>query len=145
MSELKLDDKNRVSIDFAKKLPLHHRSVAADVLMAAAFAHGIKKGYRPYNWAEGEVPRSLYFGAAVRHLFAAMTGHPADAVDRESCLNELGHLLATIHIYVEKERKGLILNDMPVLASFNEAVEMAQAALRNELPANAVDMRGKYP
>jgi hypothetical protein len=67
------DSNPKTRVGGMNKVPLHLIPVRALAKIAMAFADGGFK-YQPYNWEEEKISASVYFGAAMRHIFAWWCG-----------------------------------------------------------------------
>ncbi len=91
----------------SSKLPVHLWPTTATVLGALALLDGALK-YGRSNWRAAGVRYSIYFDAAIRHLFAAMEGEDRDP---DSGLPHEAHVLACMAIVVDARATGKLIDD----------------------------------
>lgn len=71
---------------------------------------GIRK-YGLTNWRHDPITASVYYNAAIRHLFSWWDG---EDVDMESGQPHLAHAVACLLILLDAERLKVLMNDRPV-------------------------------
>lgn len=93
----------------AAKLPLDLVPPIAMQHLAAAFKDGEAK-YNPFNWREQQVSSTVYYAAAMRHLFAWFDGE--DFAD-DSGVHHLAHAMACMAIVLDAESVGMLNDNRP--------------------------------
>lgn len=112
MSETK--DTNPKDLVGLTKLPLRLVPPVAMARMAEALENGASK-YGPHNWREFGVSASVYYEAALRHLFAWADGED-EAPD--SRVHHLAHAMACLAIMFDAMEIGKLNDDRPVPGGF---------------------------
>ena len=112
MSETK--DTNPKDLVGLTKLPLRLVPPVAMARLAEALANGAAK-YGPYNWRSKGVSASVYYEAALRHLFAWADGED-DAPD--SGVHHLAHAMACMAIMFDAMELGKLKDDRPTRGGF---------------------------
>ena len=102
-------DKNAKHAAGRAKWPFRHIPPVAIALEGKVMAAGADK-YSPFNWGEGGVVASVYYDAAMRHLFAWFTG---EDIDPESGLPHLSHARACLGILQDCDARGILEDDRP--------------------------------
>lgn len=93
----------------AMKLPLDLVPPVAVQHLAAAFKDGATK-YGPFNWRDQQVSSSVYYAAALRHLFAWLDGQD-NAED--SGVHHLAHVMACCAIVLDAQSVGMLNDNRP--------------------------------
>ena len=93
----------------AARLPLDLVPPIAMQHLAAAFKDGGAK-YGPFNWREQQVSSTVYYAAAMRHLFAWFDGE--DFAD-DSGVHHLAHAMACMAIVLDAESVGMLNDNRP--------------------------------
>lgn len=93
----------------ALKTPFRHMPVGVLYEDAAVFALGAQK-YGDFNWRDTDVRGSVYYEAALRHLFAWFEG---ETDDPESGISHLAHVRANCAILMDACDHGSLLDDRP--------------------------------
>jgi len=91
----------------SSKVPLHLWPTTATVMGSLALLDGACK-YGRSNWREAGVRSSIYFDAALRHLFAYWEGQDNDS---DSGLPHLAHALACMAILIDAKGAGKLNDD----------------------------------
>lgn len=89
------------------KLPLHLFPQTATILGTLGLLDGMLK-YGRMNWRIAGVRASIYYDAALRHLFAWFEGEDADP---DSGLPHLAHAIACLAIIVDAGACGKLKDD----------------------------------
>jgi len=92
------------------KLPLHLWPGTATAMGCLGLLDGALK-YGRSNWRVAGVRASIYFDAAVRHLYAWFEGENKDP---DSGLPHMSHALACLAILVDSEAAGKLVDDRMV-------------------------------
>ena len=93
----------------AMKLPLDLVPPVAVQHLAAAFKDGATK-YGPFNWRDQQVSSTVYYAAALRHLFAWFDGQD-NAED--SGVHHLAHVMACCAIVLDAHSVGMLNDNRP--------------------------------
>ena len=93
----------------AMKLPLDLVPPVAVQHLAAAFKDGATK-YGPFNWRDQQVSSTVYYAAALRHLFAWFDGQD-NAED--SGVHHLAHVMACCAIVLDAQSVGMLNDNRP--------------------------------
>ena len=93
----------------AAKLPLDLVPPTAVQHLAAAFKDGGVK-YGPFNWREQQVSSTVYYAAALRHLFAWFDG---EDFAQDSGVHHLAHAMACMAIVLDAESVGMLNDNRP--------------------------------
>lgn len=113
------------------KVPTHLVPPIAIAHMAMAFADGALK-YQPYNWRQEPISASVYYGAALRHLFAWWDGEDYETfVDDEgevqlSSVHHLAHAMACLAMVLDTEGTKWLNDNRP--PSRDTSLDMKQLA-----------------
>jgi len=99
----------KTAVGGANKLPLHLIPPAALYEIAMAFADGGTK-YKPYNWREDRISASVYYGAALRHLFLWWEGE--DRAE-DSNVSHLAHVAACMIMLLDVHGTPLLNDNRP--------------------------------
>jgi hypothetical protein len=102
-------DTNPKSAYGVKKTPVHLIPPPAMIAEAEAFLEGAKK-YGAYNWRSNSVAASVYYAAALRHLFKWWEG---ESRDPESGALHLAHARACLAIVIDAEYLDKLVDDRP--------------------------------
>jgi hypothetical protein len=98
--------KDRLGI---KKIQLNLVPAAGIFHEAAAMEDGAQK-YGPFNWRDNNVRASIYFAAALRHLYAWFDGE--ECAEDSGC-HHLGHARACLGILLDAMETGSLGDDRP--------------------------------
>ncbi len=79
---------------------------------------GQKYGF--YNWRGKKVVFSVYYSAALRHMFALLDGQELDA---ESGLPHLAHASACLAILIDAKETGNLIDDRPTPGAAPKVLE----------------------
>jgi|GEM_PF-2423892 len=101
------------------KVPLGLVSPVAMAHEAKAMALGEKK-YGPANWREAAVSSSVYFNAALRHIYLWWEGQD---IDPESSAHHLGHARACLGIVLDAASVGKLNDNRPTKGGLEEVLE----------------------
>ena len=116
------------------KVPLSAVSLPALMQLALAMHHGAMK-YGRHNYRDAGVNASIYFDAAVRHLFAWFEGQN---VDPDSGCHSLAHVMACCAIVIDGEYAENLVDDRPRrIADYDRWISFLNAA------AEAMTAEGK--
>ena len=102
-------DNNPKTAFGALKTPINLVPPSAIEAEAEAFRLGAKK-YGPYNWRQKRISSSVYYAAAMRHLFAWWQGEDTDP---ESGAPHLGHARACLALVIDAKKYGMLNDDRP--------------------------------
>lgn len=103
-------DDNPKTLYGVKKTPLHLVPSTGIEAEAGVFKLGAEK-YGAYNWREKTVSSSVYYSAALRHLYAWWEG---ESIDKESGENHLAHVRACMNIILDASGIGRLNDDRPL-------------------------------
>jgi len=93
-----------------QKTPLGLMPVSAMAQCSIALHDGRLKYNGAGNWRETGVRASIYYDAALRHIFAWIDGQECAA---DSGVHHLGHALACVSILVDAQENGNLIDDRP--------------------------------
>ena len=79
------------------------------IQMGQVFSNGAAK-YGKFNWREKTVSSSVYYDAALRHLFEWYEGATVDA---DSGMHPLAHVMACCAIIMDAEANGKLNDNRP--------------------------------
>ena len=79
------------------------------VHLMMAHADGVKK-YGQMNWRDTNVPATIYYDAAMRHLMKWLDGQELDA---DSGVHHLGHVMACCAIILDAQASNRLSDDRP--------------------------------
>jgi hypothetical protein len=114
-----------------KKAPLDLVPPAAFIAMSDALADGAAK-YGPANWRENDgVKATVYYAAALRHLFAWADG---EDVAEDSGVHHLAHAAACLAILLDAQEIGQMIDDRPTRGA---AAAMLKARDKSKAPTVA--------
>jgi len=102
-------DNNPKSAFGVQKSPVHLIPTPALTEEAEAFLQGAKK-YGAYNWRSNSVAASVYYAAALRHLFRWWEGEDRDP---ESGALHLAHARACLAIVIDAAHLDKLIDDRP--------------------------------
>lgn len=102
-------DDNPKTVFGAQKAPINLVPPSAIEAEAGAFALGAKK-YGAYNWRLKRISASVYYAAAMRHMFAWWQG---EDIDPESGAPHLGHARACMALAIDAKKYGMLNDDRP--------------------------------
>ncbi len=97
----------------ALKVPLHNVPPSAMHYLALAFKDGAAK-YGPLNWRDQKVSATVYYGAALRHLFAWFDG--AD-LSQDAMVEHLAHVMACCAILLDAKSVDMLNDDRPTVGA----------------------------
>lgn len=109
---LSLPDSNPKTAFGTKKPSFHCIPPAALVYLGAVMKNGADK-YGVMNWREHAVTFSVYYNAALRHLFAILDG---EWLDPESGQPHLAHVMACATVILDAKENGKLNDDRPAIA-----------------------------
>lgn len=110
MSSSPYPDNNPKSAFGIAKDPLHLIPPEALIRESYAFKQGAAK-YGAYNWRGNSVAASVYYAAALRHLFQWWEGQD---IDPESGAHHLGHARACLAILLDAAKWDKLVDDRPL-------------------------------
>ncbi|CAJ9766630.1 Uncharacterised protein [Burkholderia pseudomallei] len=90
----------------SSKIPMHLWPHTATVMGALGLQDGALK-YGRGNYRASPVRASIYYDAAIRHLFGWFSGRPCDP---DSGLPDLAHALACLAIVVDADAAGTLID-----------------------------------
>jgi hypothetical protein len=129
-------DGNPKTLLGAAKVPLGLVSPVAMAHEAKALALGEKK-YGPANWRKDAVSSSVYFNAALRHIYQWWEGQD---IDPESAAHHLGHARACLGILLDAASVGKLNDNRPSKGNLEEVLE-ALRVKPQEAPAKTSSYR----
>ncbi|MBO9467073.1 hypothetical protein J7443_17650 [Tropicibacter sp. R15_0] len=112
-----------------RKVPFQFLPMAVLAEMAVAHGEGAIK-YGPFNWREGRVVATTYYGAAMRHLAAFVEG---EDIDPDSGLSHLTKAITSLAVLRDAQIQGTAIDDRPrpsppdLMARLNQATETMRA------------------
>ncbi len=115
-----------------RKVPFQALPMAVLAEMAVAHGEGMAK-YGGFNWREGRVCASTYYGAAMRHLVAWIEG---EDIDPDSGLSHLIKAMTSLGVLRDAQIQGTAIDDRPrpsppdLIANLNAKTEEINARLR---------------
>ncbi len=112
-------DNNPKTSQGMKKPPLGYVPSTAILHEAMAFKDGAKK-YGPANWREKGVSSSVYFHAALRHLYSWWEG---EECAEDSGAHHLGHARACLAILLDAAAAGKLNDDRPPSIPYSQMVK----------------------
>lgn len=119
-----------------KKAPLGLVPPAAIIAISDALADGATK-YGPQNWRSNDgVKATIYYEAALRHLFAWVDG---EDTAEDSGVHHLAHAAACLAILLDAQEIGQIIDDRPTAGA---AAAMLKARDKSKAARSAVDRQG---
>lgn len=121
----------------AKKAPLGLVPPALMIETAAALADGAAK-YEKFNFRESSVRASIYYEAALRHLFAWWDG---EDVASDSGVKHLAHAAACLAILMDTAAIGRQIDDRP--ARGGAAALLAEQDRSKDVPPNPTRKKKK--
>lgn len=102
-------DDNPKTLIGTTKPPMHYVPPVALLHLGQVMADGAKK-YGPFNWREKCASFSVYYDAAMRHLFAVWDGEDTAA---DSGMLHLAHAMACCAILLDAMAQGTLNDDRP--------------------------------
>jgi hypothetical protein len=90
-----------------KKTPLRLLPWTALCYLAKVMGVGAAK-YNPWNWRTDKPRATVYYEAALRHLFAAIDGQD---LDEETGLPHTAHVMANMAILIDAQETGSLIDD----------------------------------
>lgn len=106
---MELPDDNPKTAFGVRKAALHAIPSTALFQMGRAMMQG-KQKYGLVNWREKRVSSSVYFDAAMRHLWSWWEG---EGIDLESDCPHLAHVMANAAILLDAQALGTLRDDRP--------------------------------
>lgn len=128
-----MSDANPKHSQGLQKLPLHLWPESATAYGSIGLMEGMLK-YGRANWRATDVYASIYFAAAMRHLFAWMEGED----NSKEGVPHLGNALACLAILVDAKTHGTLIDDRNVVrdpdahARMSEMLAVAQRRLEEQ-------------
>lgn len=113
------DLKNPKDLLGAKKINTFAVPPAAILYASLAMNNGGQK-YGFYNWRDKEVVFSVYYSAAMRHMFSLLDGQE---LDPESGLPHLAHAMACLAIIIDAKEAGKLVDDRPLPGAAAKVLE----------------------
>lgn len=92
------------------KAPMHCVPPSALLWLGHVMRGGADK-YGPFNWVRAKIAWSVYFDAAMRHLFAMQSG---EDIDPESGAPHAAHVMACMAIMLDAMEGDNMLDDRAV-------------------------------
>ncbi|PTT81349.1 hypothetical protein DBR41_16940 [Pseudomonas sp. HMWF010] len=124
-------DGNPKTLQGQKKAPLGLVSPVAMAHEAMALKLGLQK-YGPANWRKDAVSSSVYFHAALRHIYLWWEGQD---LDEESRAHHLGHARACLGIVLDAASVGKLNDDRPPKGNLEDILKQYQQVDTVGLPA----------
>lgn len=112
-----MNAKDRIGVT---KIPLGLMPVAALVHCCLALFDGVLK-YTKANWRKEKISASIYYDAALRHIYKYIEGQENDA---DSGVHHLGHAMACLAILLDARETDNLIDDRP----FKGSPELVDAA-----------------
>jgi Domain of unknown function (DUF5664) len=102
----------------ATKIPLRFIPLSSLTFLARVMELGAIK-YGPMNWRENDVRSTIYYEAALRHIFAALDG---EELDPESGQPHAAHAMACMAILLDAGATGNVKDDRFAPGAFGRLV-----------------------
>ncbi len=120
MPEQKLDEfgTNPKDIIGVTKLPLRLIPAASLAFLSRVMELGANK-YGPMNWRSNKVKATVYYEAALRHIFSALDG---EELDPESGQPHAAHAMACMAILLDAKATGNLVDDRYTPGVFGKLV-----------------------
>ena len=112
-------DQNPKDLLGVKKINIFAVPPSAILYTSLAMNNGGQK-YGFYNWRGKKVVFSVYYSAAMRHLFALLDGQE---LDTESGLPHLAHASACLAILIDAKETGNLIDDRPAPGAAPKVLE----------------------
>jgi len=110
------------------------------LLLGAVLRHGAEK-YGRHNWRDAGISASVYYDAALRHLFSWWEG---ETIDPESGLPHLAHAMASLCIVLDATDQGKITDDRPKASAVHPVTRHRSLPSDPFNPAKAYAEFAKY-
>lgn len=131
-------DNNPKTFIGVKKLQLDLVPPSAMIALAEAMKDGAKK-YGPYNWRDYPISASVYYAAALRHLFAWWDG---EENARDSGVHHLHHALACLALLVDSIHLGILNDNRPKKGPSSEMLKKNEASENKDQSNQTQNERG---
>lgn len=118
LPEGSFDSTNPKDLLAIAKPPIHLVPPIQSILTSLAFKDGAIK-YGPFNWRDKKVKWTVYYAAALRHLYSAFDREDVDPVSK---VQHLAHASACIAILMDAEATNCLIDDRPIKGPSSEII-----------------------
>ncbi len=101
------------------KLPLRFLPASSLAFLSRVMELGANK-YGPFNWRSNNVKTTVYYEAALRHIWSALDG---EDLDPESGMPHAAHAMACMAILLDAQATGNLVDDRYAPGAFGKLVK----------------------